>query len=227
MTRSLINFAALALGVLTAASCRPADGKTRTAAAQSGSAAAAGAGDSLAARADQARIMGSPNARLWIVLLSDFQCPYCKRWHDSTETQVIDEYVKTGKAKLAYVNFPLQNHGNAWPSATAAMCAGAQGKFWPMQDRIFATQGRWEATQDYAPIFDSLARQTGVNIAAWRACLKSPQIRALIQSDYDRGVKAGVNSTPSFIIGNQIIAGAAPIADFRKVIDAALATSAR
>lgn len=227
MTRSLINFAALALGALTVASCRPADGKTRTAAAQAGSATAVGAADSLAARADQARIMGSPNAKLWIVLLSDFQCPYCKRWHDSTATQMIDEYVKTGKAKLAYVNFPLQNHGNAWPAATAAMCAGAQGKFWPMQDAIFGAQARWQATQDYAPIFDSLARQTGVNIAAWRTCLKSPDIRALIQSDYDRGVKAGVNSTPSFIIGNQIIAGAAPIADFRKVIDAALANSAK
>ena len=101
--------------------------------------------DSNITRADLARIQGSASAPVWVIEVSDFQCPYCKQWHDQTYAAFRDQYVKTGKVRLAYVNFPLSSHAHAWPAAESAMCAGAQGKFWQMHDALFTTQNKWEA----------------------------------------------------------------------------------
>jgi protein-disulfide isomerase len=95
------------------------------------------------AAADQARILGRPTAPVWVVEVSDFQCPYCKMWHDSTYETLKREYVNTGKVRLAYINFPLEKHRNAMPAAEAAMCAAAQGKFWEMHDALFDAQAKW------------------------------------------------------------------------------------
>ena len=184
--------------------------------------AAAPAPDSNITRADLARIQGSPNAPLWVIEVSDFQCPYCKQWHDQTYTTFINEFVKTGKVRLAYVNFPLNSHRYAWPTAESAMCAGAQGKFWEMHDALFATQQRWESMPSPAIMFDSLARSTGIDIPKWRDCVSSGKMKALIQADHDRAAKAGAEATPSFMIGDQILAGAQPIDVIRRAVDSAM-----
>src|SRR6185369_12651734 len=100
--------------------------------------------DSNITRADLARIQGSATAPVWVIEVSDFQCPYCKQWHDETYPMLRDQYVKTGKIRLAYVNFPLAMHAHAFPAAEAAMCAGAQDKFWQMHDALFSSQHGWE-----------------------------------------------------------------------------------
>src|SRR6478672_4773384 len=172
--------------------------------------------DSNITRADLARIQGSPTAPLWVIEVSDFQCPYCKQWHDETYNAFINQYVKTGKVRLAYVNFPLGIHAYAWPAAEAAMCAGAQDKFWAMHDSLFASQTRWESVADPAPMFDSLARSTGVDVARWRDCVKSGKMKPLIQADHDRASQAGVGATPSFLIGDKLLAGAQPLSDMQR-----------
>ena len=180
--------------------------------------------DSNITRADLARIQGSQNAPLWVIEASDFQCPYCKQWHDQTYGAILEQYVKTGKVRLAYVNFPLSSHAHAWPAAEAAMCAGAQNKFWVMHDSLFVTQGRWESVADPAPVFDSLARSTGIDMTKWRDCIKSGKMKPLIQADHDRAEQAGVNATPSFMIGDKLLTGAQPLSDMQRVIDSALVT---
>jgi protein-disulfide isomerase len=181
--------------------------------------------DSNITRADLARIQGSPTAPLWVIEVSDFQCPYCKQWHDETYSAFLDQYVRSGKVRLAYVNFPLGIHAHAWPAAEAAMCAGAQNKFWPMHDSLFATQGRWENGADPGATFDSLARATGLDMTRWRECVQSGKMRPLIQADHDRAQQAGVGATPSFIIGDKLLAGAQPLSDMQRVIDSALVKS--
>ena len=181
--------------------------------------------DSNITRADLARIQGSPNAPLWVIEVSDFQCPYCKQWHDQTYTAFLDQYVKNGKVRLAYVNFPLGIHAHAWPAAEAAMCAGVQNKFWPMHDSLFASKTRWESTPDPSATFDSLAQATGVDMSRWRVCVQSGKMRPLIQADHDRAQQAGVGATPSFIIGDKLLTGAQPLADMQRVIDSALVKS--
>lgn len=178
--------------------------------------------DSNITRADLSRIQGSSTAPLWVIEVSDFQCPYCKQWHDQTYPQFIDQFVKTGKVRLAYVNFPLSSHAHAFPAAEAAMCAGAQNRFWPMHDALFTTQARWENLPSPAPVFDSLAQSTGVDMRRWRECVSTGKMRSLIEADHDRAQRAGANATPSFMIGDKLLAGAQPLDELQKAIDSAM-----
>jgi len=175
------------------------------------------------ALADKGRIQGSEDAKLWIVVFSDFQCPYCKRWHDATDATIRKQYVQTGKARLAFINFPLASHRNAQPSAEAAMCASAMGKFWPYHDALFASQDKWVPLDNPAPVLDSLASTVGLDAAQFRACRSTRQMELLVDNDQMRGAKAGAQGTPHFFIGTQQVSGAVPTADMVKVIDAELA----
>jgi protein-disulfide isomerase len=206
------------------ASRAPARGDTVGSTGATAAAPAAAPADSAArSTADRARVRGDSGAGAWMVMVSDFQCPYCKMWHDSTQGAIEREYVTTGKLRLAYVNFPLPSHKNAWPAAEAAMCAGAQGKFWAMHDALFAEQERWSRLSSPEAFFDTLAVRAGVDSGALRRCVSSGVMRPLIQADFDRSSSAGINSTPTFIVGDSVIEGAYPVARFRAVIDAALA----
>ncbi len=216
---------------LLLAACTPSAGKTAADGSANTPAAAAKAAanpqlDSLVAKADRGRIDGSPSAKVWLVIVSDFQCPYCKQSHDSTFEQIRKEYVRTGKIKVAYVNFPLNSHQHAWPSAHGAMCASEQGKFWEYGDALFATQDKWAAMQAPAPLFDSIATSLALNMKQWRECVSSERMAGLIRSDRDRGIEAGVNSTPSFLVGDKGLAGVHSMNDFRKLLDPAIAAAA-
>jgi protein-disulfide isomerase len=223
-----------ALGIVTLVlACAPANGTKQStessATTSSGtptvSAAPAAPKDSDAVKADLARIQGSPTAPIWVIEVSDFQCPFCKQWHDETYAKLRDEFVRTGKVRLAYVNFPLAQHTFALPAAEAAMCAGVQGKFWEMHDALFANQAKWEALPSPTVAFDSLARAAGVDIPRWRQCVESGKMKPLIAADQDRARVAGAASTPTFMIGDRMLVGAQPIENLRSAIDSALAKS--
>ena len=178
--------------------------------------------DSDGVKADLARIQGSSTAPVWVIEVSDFQCPFCKQWHDETYKKLRDEFVTTGKIRLAYINFPLNQHVNAWPAAETAMCAGAQGKFWPMHDALFVNQKKWEELPSPALFFDSLAGAIGLDVTRWQQCVRSGKMKPWIQADYDRAQAAGTGSTPTFIIGDRMLTGAQPIENLRIAIDSAL-----
>jgi len=184
---------------------------------------AAGKTDSVLAKADAGRIIGSAKASVWMIIISDFQCPYCKRWHDETWAAVKKDYVDTGKLRVAYVNLPLSMHRNALPAAQVAMCASVQGKFWPVQDALFRAQKEWEDKADPQPVFETLAREAGANVEALRSCVRTGATRPLIQADVDRATNAGASSTPMFFIGGRPLLGAQPLSAFREAIAAALA----
>lgn len=178
---------------------------------------------SLLTKADAGRIAGNASAAVWLIIISDFQCPYCKQWHDDSWELIRKTYVETGKIRVAYVHLPLPMHRNAWPAAQAAMCASVQGKFWPMQDALFRTQQAWEHASDPMPAFEQLAREAGANVDELKACVASDAMRPIIQGDADRAASAGVQSTPTFFVGGKPVVGAQPFAAFREAIDAALA----
>jgi protein-disulfide isomerase len=215
MKRSLL------VAILLAA-CTPAESATRRdsgdVAQQRMSPADSAAADSLLARADAARIQGDANAPVFIVEVSDFQCPFCKMWHDSTYATIKREFIATGQARMAYVNYPIESHENAIPAAEAAMCSALQGKFWQMHDALFDTQEKWQHMPDPTAHFESLAQKAGVAIPALRDCRKGGVMRRLINGDKQRGIVAGVNSTPSFFVGDQVIRGAAPAQAFRDAV---------
>lgn len=177
-------------------------------------------------KADLGRIAGDSSARLIVLEVSDFQCPYCKDFHDQTYGAVKSEYVDKGIARLAYVNLPLRSHQNAWPAAEAAMCASVQGRFWAMHDSLFDAQQRWAAITKPDTMFARFARSLPLDTLAWDRCMTSHATRPLIASDAERSSSAGISGTPAFIIGDSVLAGAYPFRDFKRVIDATLAARA-
>ena len=178
-------------------------------------------------KADLGRIAGDSAATVIVLEVSDFQCPYCKEFHDRTYPAVKAEYVDKGKARIAYVNLPLRSHQNAWPAAEAAMCASAQGQFWPMHDSLFLAQERWAGLAKPDTMFARFARTLRLQAPVYDQCMASHATRPLIASDAERSSNAGISGTPAFIIGDSLISGAYPFADFKRVIDANLASKRR
>ncbi len=158
----------------------------------------AGGGVSAAAKAtiasaDKGRTFGADGAPIWVVVMSDFQCPYCKRWHDDVDATLRRNYVQTGKVKLAFLNYPLGSHRHAVPMAEAAMCAAAQGKFWPFHDAVFAAQTAWSAAESVTATIDSIGRTVGVDDAAFRTCRTERQTKLLVEDD-NRRLKKSISA---------------------------------
>jgi protein-disulfide isomerase len=125
---------------------------------------------------------------------------------------------------MAYLNFPITRlHKNAQVAAEAAMCAGVQGKFWELHSSLFQAQPKWAEAKTPIVVFDSLAHAAGVELKAWDKCMTSHATAKLIEADRDRSAKAGVESTPTFFVGDRALAGAFPIDTFRVAIEQALA----
>jgi len=226
---NLSNSSAAAVLAMTILACSPtqspppASNTAPAANASAASATPAAQQDPLVTAADRGRIEGDANAKTWLIVASDFQCPFCKQWHDESYKTVYDEYVRSGKIKVAYVNYPLQQHQHAMATAEAAMCAAAQGKFWPYHEALFATQKGWESLSSPAAVLDSIAGAVGLDKAAWKQCVDSGKMKPLIDADRDRSAAAGVQSTPSFIIGDRVMLGVQPIERLRAALDSEIA----
>ncbi len=225
-------FVRLVLGALTAATLL-ACAKTAESATPAAGARAIGADSmptvqdtALLRKADLGRIAGDTNAKVIVLEVSDFQCPFCKIFHDSTYAAIRSAYIDNGKARMAYVNLPVRGHQNAWPAAEAAMCASAQGRFWAMHDSLFNSQTRWANIARPDTLFARFAGTLDIDAKAYSACFSGHATRPLIAADADRAGNAGIHGTPTFIIGDSLISGAYPFRDFKRVIDANLATAA-
>lgn len=228
MPKVQVNFGAALFAALSFIACNSANTTPRAEGAAAPAASKAtqtGASDPAIAAADKGRIAGDSSAKVWVIIASDFQCPFCRQWHTESYKQFIDEYVRSGKVKVAYINFPLGQHQNAVPTAQAAMCASAQNKFWQYHDALFDTQDKWEKLPETRPVLDSIARAVGVNFDEWSKCVNSEKMLPLVFADRDRAAAAGVQSTPSFLVGGQVIAGAVPMSDLKPIIDSAIAKS--
>ena len=102
------------------------------------------------------------------------------------------------------------------------MCAAAQGKFWGIHDRLFATQDDWAAAVDPNPTFSKLAAESGVDMAEWNQCLADDVMVPVVSGDRARGEANGVDQTPFFFIGERKVGGAVPASFIRKMLDSAL-----
>jgi len=182
--------------------------------------------DSVLARASNARQHGSETAKVTVIEVSDFQCPYCKMFFDSTYRRFDSAYVKTGKVRMVYINFPLPMHNQAFAAAKAAMCAGAQGKFWEMHDILFGRQHEWAEQADAPQRFTRYAAEVGTDAAQFRDCYDNDRVAPLITNDLTQAASSGMNSTPTFIINREkVLNGAIPYAELASEVDAALAAA--
>lgn len=177
--------------------------------------------------ANQGHVMGSDTALVEVVEFADFECPACGNFATLTEPDVRARLVNTGQVRFRFMDFPLEGigHNNTRAAHMAAWCAGDQGKFWEMHDMIFATQDRWStyATSRPLPVFESLAQRIGLNVPQYQTCMETRKFLGQIQSNVDEGLRRGVNSTPTFFIGNRKVATNVSYDQFRQHVNDAIA----
>jgi protein-disulfide isomerase len=171
--------------------------------------------------ADDDPMLGDKDAPVTIIEFSDFQCPFCKRWHDQTFAQIKANYIDTGKANLVYRDYPLSFHQNAQQSAEAAECADEQGKFWEYHEVLFA-KGAGDGTGLNVADLKQYAADLKLDTKKFDSCLDSHKYATEVAKDTSDGSAAGVSGTPSFFINGQQLVGAQPYSAFQQAIDAAL-----
>lgn len=175
---------------------------------------------------DKDHVRGNRNAKVTLMEYSDFECPFCKSFHPTTQ-----ELMKTygDKIRLVYRHFPLSFHANAQKEAEASECIaefGGNDKFWQFADTIFektTSNGTGFALEKLGP----LASELGISQEKFQECLDSGKYEKLVKDQIVDGTASGVSGTPStFIIdsknNSQIIVGAQPIDAFKTIIDKVL-----
>ena len=166
---------------------------------------------------DGAPILGEEDAPVTIVEFSDFQCPYCARFFEQTFPQLKENYIKTGKVKLAFRHLPLSFHQYAQKTAEASECANEQGKFWEYHDTVFSNQDQLSDT-----ILSIWAGEIGLDVKKFDDCLESGKYKEKVQADSNDAGSYGVSGTPSFFVNGKLLVGAQPYEAFQQVIDAEL-----
>jgi protein-disulfide isomerase len=179
---------------------------------------------------DTAPFKGNKDAKIILVEFSDYQCPFCSRHFRETLPEIEKEYLTTGKLKYIFWDFPLQSiHRDALKAHEAAYCAGEQGKYWEMHDRLFVNQDAL-AVPDLA----KHAIAVDLDLARFQSCLNSEKHAARIRVAIADAQKIGVTATPTFFVVDRssagqspkilrIIRGAQSYAQFRDALEKALA----
>jgi protein-disulfide isomerase len=166
------------------------------------------------------RTRGAATAPITIYEMSDFQCPYCRRFALNTFPDLDREYIATGKVRWVFINFPLTMiHPNATAAAEVALCAAKSGKFWEVHDLLYRNQPTWAPLTEPGAFFLTLADSASIPPAAFRKCLVDRATLDEVASDAKGSVQAGASSTPSFYIEGGLLPGAQPVAVFRQILD--------
>jgi protein-disulfide isomerase len=175
----------------------------------------------------QGYLIGKVDAPVKILEYADFECPSCGGFATVTEPDVRTRIIEPGLASLTYYDFPLSQHRNTVPASNAAACADEQGKFWPMHDRIFQAQDEWntEATDVPKPFFKRYAGEIGLDVAKWESCYDARKYQSRINANLADGLRHGVQSTPSFVIGNKMYAGMRSYDELKRIVDSVAKTT--
>ena len=170
-------------------------------------------------------IYGNPNAPVSLIEYSDFECPFCKRFH-STAKEIVDAY--GGKVNWVYRHFPLGMHNpGAQKEAEASECVaqlGGNDAFWKYTNAIYA---RTQSNGNGFPLTQlvPLAKETGLNEKQFKDCVDSGKYTSRVQEDLDEGVKIGITGTPANILvrndtGEVVLkVGAQPLDSFKPDIE--------
>ncbi|MGI0016150.1 MAG: DsbA family protein [Nitrososphaera sp.] len=172
---------------------------------------------------------GDQNAKVILIEFSDYQCPFCYRFFKESLPTMEQEYISTGKVKYVFRDFPIESiHKDAFKAAEAANCAGEEGKYWEMHDRLFQNQNQLATGE-----LPKHAKAIGLNVSTFQQCIGSGRQATEIRRDMEDGQKAGVQGIPTFFRGTQdsdtqavkvlrMIIGAQPYAQFKDAIEWAL-----
>ena len=156
--------------------------------------------------------IGPADAPITIVEFSDYQCPFCRRWHDEVYEPLLAAY--PGKIRLVYRHLPLTSlHPDAFSAAEAAMCAGEQDAYWPFHEKLFSNEALGNGA------YLQYAQELGLNMSSFESCMNDRKYQEAVDRDLNFAVDLGIRSTPTFFINGLAIVGAQPLDVFQQVID--------
>lgn len=166
------------------------------------------------------RSKGDSAAPITIFELSDFQCPWCRKFTVETLPLIQQEYIDQGKVRLVFINLPIPSlHPNAPAAHEFAMCAADQDKFWPMHDLLFEHQEAWQDLEEPTDFFGDLADSISLSGDSLSSCLEAGAMRRLVMADVNSARQAQLQKTPIFIVEGGVLEGAAEIGDWRSILD--------
>lgn len=160
-------------------------------------------------------VRGTVDAKVSIMVFSDFECPYCAKLLPSLE----EAFATYGDdVSIIFKQMPLAFHSAAQPAARASLAAAEQGKFWEMHDVMFEHTSQVRALE-----FTKLAEGIGLDVARFERDMADPKLAAVVLRDIEDAKLLGIRGTPSMVIGNQLIVGAQPLKKILAVIDTQIA----
>jgi protein-disulfide isomerase len=171
-----------------------------------------------------AEMLGSKDAPLTIVEFTDYQCPFCQRFHTTAFNDIKKNFIDTGKVRFYSRDLPLDSmHPNAIRAAMAARCAAEQGQFWKIRDIMGANPDKLDMNSIVAD-----AASLKMDTTTFKSCIESDKYKAAIQNDVLEAMKIGADGTPTFVIGKstptgvdgEVLVGAQPYAAFEQKLRA-------
>jgi protein-disulfide isomerase len=169
---------------------------------------------------DGFQMLGSKNAPITLVEFTDYQCPFCQRFHTTVFSELKKNYIDTGKVRFYSRDLPLDSiHPDAVRAAQAARCAIDQGQYWALRDVMGANPGQLDMDSLVA---DAAGLRMDTN--AFRTCLTSGKYREAVQTDVLEAMKVGAQATPTFVVGKttptgvdgELLVGSQPLSEFQK-----------
>ena len=182
---------------------------------------------------DDGRIRGRVDAPVTLIEYSDFTCGYCLKFFRDTWPVLQAKYVETGKLRFVYRDYPRADRGVGVEAAVAARCAGAQGRYWAMHDRLFGEGGRLDSGA-----FRNYAKAIGLDQVAFAQCFDERRYLESVFQDRQEANRWGFHGTPGFILMHTVggatekepavaIPGAFPFEDFAEEIERLLRSAPR
>ena len=166
--------------------------------------------------------LGSLDAPVLLQEYADFQCPACKAYTQTVEPRVIETYIKTAKVRIVFHNFVFIGPESTL-AATAALCAGEQGHFWVYHGYLYANQRGENSGTFTSALLDEIARTIGLDVSAFDSCIAGPTERAKVTADTNEAEQAGIDRTPTLVVGNHAPVTGVPSWDaFSAIIQAEL-----
>jgi protein-disulfide isomerase len=168
---------------------------------------------------------GAATAKVMLVEVSDYHCPYCRRHTQMTQPQIDATYINNGKVRYVFIDYPIEQlHPEAFKAHEAASCAHEQGKYWDMHAKLFASP-----TRDVGELV-SQAQALGMDAGRFRSCLEGGKYTTPVRESVARMQQLGVDSTPTFLVGLtpppgqpmkilKVVKGAQPFEQFKAAID--------
>ncbi|BDQ30935.1 hypothetical protein NZNM25_12420 [Nitrosopumilus zosterae] len=146
-------------------------------------------------------IMGDPNAPITILEWGDYQCTFCYKFHQNTLDIIYEEYIKTGKVKLVFKDFPL-NGSDSFLAAEAAYCADDQEKYWEYHDELYNNWGGERTGWITRESLDKFAQTVNLDLDEFNKCLNEKKYQNKVITLHEFGKEVGIDATPSFLVFN-------------------------